>query len=155
MMRRGISLVIEYMLLSTATKTKIGIALSAIASGVTNSPRKRYLLSAKLIATPNTVPAMRPTNALVPETEDASQIRAKFLKNCSKIFEGAARKYGLRSNPLTTPSHNNKNETPKTSGGKIRRMRDTEFMISDLQLREQRLHLHVRRVCHEVLHALQ
>ena len=155
MMRRGISLVIEYMLLSTATNTKIGIAFSAIASGVTNSPRNRYLLSAKLIATPNTVPAIRPINALVPDTEDASQMRAKFLKNCSKIFEGAARKYGLRSNPLTTPSHNNKNDTPKTSGGKIRRMRDVVVMISDLLLHEQHRHLHDRRACLEVLHALR
>jgi hypothetical protein len=79
---------------------------------------------------------MRPTNALVPDTEVASQMRTKFLKNCSKIFEGAARKYGFRSNPFTTPSHNNKNATPKTSGGKIRRMRDVDVMINDLPIRE-------------------
>jgi len=108
---------------------------------------------------------MRPTNALVPDTEVASQMRTKFLKNCSKIFEGAARKYGLRSNPFTTPSHNNKNATPKTSGGKIRRMRDAffmisdlllrVFMISDLLLRAQHQHLRDRRACHAVLRALQ
>ena len=38
MMRRGTSLVMANMLLSTATNTKIGMAFNAMASGVTISP---------------------------------------------------------------------------------------------------------------------
>jgi len=90
--RRGISLVIEYMLLSTATSTKIGIALSAIASAVMSWLRNRNRLSTKLIATPSTVPATRPTRALVPETVAAPRTSAKLVVNCERIADGGARK---------------------------------------------------------------
>ena len=81
MMRRGISLVMEYMLLSTATNTKIGTAFSAIASGVMSEFKKRKRLRMKLIATPKTVPAISPTRAFIPETDAASQIRDALSKN--------------------------------------------------------------------------
>ena len=46
---------------------------------ITASSLVKIDLAGNIITTPNTVPAMRPINALVPDTEDASQMRAKFL----------------------------------------------------------------------------
>ncbi len=90
--RRGTSLVIANMLLNTATNTKIGMALSAIASGVTTSFSTRNRLRMKLIATPSTVPIRRPMNAFVPDTFTASQMWPRLSVNSSKMREGGARK---------------------------------------------------------------
>ncbi|CAB4535612.1 unannotated protein [freshwater metagenome] len=117
------------MLFNTATRTKIGIALSEIANGVTSSFRKRNLLRIKLIAIPKIVPRHKPINALLPETAVASQIRVVLFKNCSMIFDGAAKKYGFKSKPLTAPSQSAKNTTPNTNGVAIFLTRSRVFIF--------------------------
>ena len=79
--RRGTSDVIENMLLNTATSTKIGTALRAIASGVSRSLSRLNRISRNDIAIPSSVPARSPTSALAPETIVASQISSKLDVN--------------------------------------------------------------------------
>ena len=115
--RRGTSDVIENMLLNTATSTKIGTALSAIASGVSKSLSRLNRISRNDIAIPSSVPAKSPTKALVPDTIVASQMSSKLEVNWSQIADGGGRKYGLRSKTSTAPSQSARKPTPNTSGG--------------------------------------
>src|SRR4029450_4741104 len=119
MRRRGTSLVTGYILLNSATSTKIGTAFSAIDSGVIRSFSTRNRTSTKLISTPSAVPTASPTNAFRPETFVASQIRAVFSRNAVQIAEGAGRKDGWKSKTLTAVSHTSRKPTPNTSGGTI------------------------------------
>ena len=58
--RRGVEVVDENMLLSTGTRTMIGIALRATASGVTISSRKRNRISTNANRTPRMTPPSKP-----------------------------------------------------------------------------------------------
>ena len=102
---------------------------------------------------PRIVPIIKPTSALVPETEVASQIRLVFFVNCSNIFDGAAKKYGFKSKTLTALSHSNKNTTPNDSGTIIFLMRASIF-IDPLTLELHSL-THARLACHATPRALQ
>src|SRR5262245_39466885 len=115
--RRGTSLVTGYMLLNTATSTKIGIAFSATATGLNRSSTSRKRASRKAIPTPLPVPTSSPTNAVRPDTLVASQINDVVARNASQIAEGAGRKYGWKSKTLTAASHNTRNTAPNNSGG--------------------------------------
>ena len=121
------------MLLRTATKTKIGIAFKAIASGVMRLFKNLKRLNTKLIAIPRNAPSNKPIRALVPETLAAPQTRSMFSVNFCQIFDGGAKKYGLRLKPFTTSSQTAMNATPKTAGGKTERTKDEERELIGLQ----------------------
>ena len=72
--RRGMALVVENMLLKIGTRAMMGMALTATATGVVSSPRKRNRLASAPAATPNSVPRTSPTRALVPVTRAACTI---------------------------------------------------------------------------------
>ena len=115
--RRGTSVVLTNMLLNTGTSTMIGMALSATASGVTNSLTTLNRMSTKLSATPLTTPKTSPTSALAPVTRIASQTLLQLSPSVVPIDDGAGSRYGWMSNTCTMISQVPRNKTPTISGG--------------------------------------
>ena len=95
--RRGISDVMANMLLNTDTSTMIGIALRAMASGLSMSLSRRKRIRRKLTATPSTVPTTSPARALRPETNAASRTSSMLSTNADQMLDGLGRKYGFQS----------------------------------------------------------
>ena len=90
--RRGTSDELENIVFSTVTRTTIGTALRAMASGVTRSSRTRKRISTNATAMPSTVPTTSPTSAFVPDVTVASQMLSALSPIASTILDGEARK---------------------------------------------------------------
>jgi hypothetical protein len=113
--------VIANIVLNTDTRTMIGIALRAMASGLSMSLSSRNRISRKLMATPRMVPTTRPMMALRPETKAASRIRPKLSTNSDHTSDGFGRKYGFHPNTTTASSQIARNATPNSTGGQVAR----------------------------------
>ena len=117
--RRGMLLVVEKMLLNIGARAMIGMALMAAASGVTISLNARNRLARNAMATPATVPQIRPTSALVPVLRAALMISEWLRSIWCQMSDGLGRRNGLMSRTMTNHCHRARNAMPNRIGGTI------------------------------------